>query len=331
MSQASPADQVQICHDSRVLFVGRTERGADSLSVEGYGGQVVVEGSAPELESAASLLVALDGWNGFSVALSGSGVDPDQGWALTRGLIAAHAAVDLSQSWRDSYRLSCNPPSHGRLMLFEEAYELERWRPGGEVRRAFPPEDQGYLSSLGRRRRSAPLGELKSDGEAALEAAMRLASDAYRLHRASRPIAGGGALYPLHFWVGGEGGDAAYSFYALDHDSDEIVDWATVSSSCLQDAFVPDPEVAHAIEVGAALVVVAADPRRTVLKYSDRAWRYILMEVGAVAHHMTLQGVEIEAPIRPIGGFLDGHLEQLLDAPVIPLLTLFVGSAGKIS
>ena len=106
--------------------------------------------------------------------------------------------------------------------------------------------------------------------------------------RRERPVASGGALYPLHFWVLGSDGDAAMrQVLSIDHDRGEVKKHGEISVAHLQQMFVPDPGVAMAIDRGAAVIVIAADPRRITYKYGSRGWRYALMECGSghASHH----------------------------------------------
>jgi nitroreductase len=101
---------------------------------------------------------------------------------------------------------------------------------------------------------------------------------------------------------------------------------ASASLSDLSACFVPDPNIVAAVESGAAVIVICVDPVRMTMKYGNRGWRYCLMEVGALMHQMCLGATEIGVLCRPVGGYYDSALTELLVEDVLPLLTLVIAS-----
>lgn len=61
-----------------------------------------------------------------------------------------------------------------------------------------------------------------------------------------------------------------------------------------------------------ALVVVAAQPARTVARYGARAERYVAVEAGAAAQNLLLQAVALGLGGTVVGAFDDAALRRLL-------------------
>lgn len=76
-----------------------------------------------------------------------------------------------------------------------------------------------------------------------------------------------------------------------------------------------------------AMIFISADLDRSARKYSNRAYRYVLMEAGAAMQNASLAAAELGVKMRPIGGFLDSETQEFLElsGEVVPLLTLITG------
>jgi SagB-type dehydrogenase family enzyme len=85
-----------------------------------------------------------------------------------------------------------------------------------------------------------------------------------------------------------------------------------------------DPLVAS----GEPVVFISADLEHSAAKYSNRGYRYTLMEAGAAMQNAYLAAAELRLPIRAVGGFDDDPLHEALDLPdrVAPLLVILLGS-----
>ena len=116
----------------------------------------------------------------------------------------------------------------------------------------------------------------------------------------------------------GPDGDARSGGLSIDHDG-EVVEQGEIGVAHLQQMFVPDPGVAMAFDRGAAVIVIAADPRRITHKYGSRGWRYALMECGAVMHHIMLTAAARDEITRPIGSYFDLPLQQAVCDPAAAL------------
>ena len=102
-----------------------------------------------------------------------------------------------------------------------------------------------------------------------------------------RPVPSGGGLYPLELYV------LAQHVDGLDRASTTTCRSATASSSCAPsrcrsmltaEMFLGQPYLIDA----AAVIVITAVVERSLWKYEDRGYRYILLEAGHVAQNINL-------------------------------------------
>lgn len=163
------------------------------------------------------------------------------------------------------------------------------------------------------------------DGQTSLEAAIALAHAAYAIDtRGHRAVASAGAMWPLRFWVVGGVGDRVKRHF-IDHAAQSSLIVGDIARSEWCAAFVPDPHLHAVISDGAAAaIVITADPSRTTGKYGSRGWRYVLLEAGAAMHQVGLSAPQFGAAVRPIGGFMDQAIKELLDPEAEPVLTIVV-------
>lgn len=68
---------------------------------------------------------------------------------------------------------------------------------------------------------------------------------------------------------------------------------------------------------------------RIRVKYGDRGYRYILIEVGHLAQNLSLIATELGLQSCPIGGFIDNEVNKLLDIINQKERTLYLIAVGK--
>ncbi|MBM9510470.1 nitroreductase family protein [Actinacidiphila acididurans] len=267
----------------------------------------------------------------METADSTDSTDPTNASDPTQDLIVALEHIGAVTGGRDSWRrFHAASSSPVRLPAGHDpflAYDMPRMTvTGAPALEPKPVEDPARIDELASRRRSADLGSVVPRPAASLEAAIGLAYGAYRPQTGGhRAVASGGALYPLHFWViGADDAGAPRRILAVDHDRAAVLEAGTVDAGELPRLFGPEPGVLRALDQGAAAVLIAADPTRTVHKYGDRGWRFALMECGAAMHHISLAATALGLAVRPIGGFDDRAVQALLSGPAVPLLFLVV-------
>ena len=143
-----------------------------------------------------------------------------------------------------------------------------------------------------------------------------------------RTVPSGGALYPLHLYclllksneVLGKG---IYHFNAQSLCF-ELVKKGNFASK-LKGVFRDYDEI---INRSAAIIVVSGKFSRTAEKYSNRGYRYILLEAGHVAQNIYLLATEQNLGVCEIGGFEDSKLAEVIGIKFpdeSPLIAFFAG------
>jgi SagB-type dehydrogenase family enzyme len=142
-----------------------------------------------------------------------------------------------------------------------------------------------------------------------------------------RPVPSGGGLYPLELYVialrmeGLEPG--IYHYNILGHFLEALAR-ARVPDQVLSELFLRQPYVAQS----AFVLVLTAVFDRSLWKYRDRGYRYLLMEAGHVAQNANLAATALGLASLNLGGFIDVDLITLLKLEgdeEAPLYVLAVG------
>jgi SagB-type dehydrogenase family enzyme len=126
-----------------------------------------------------------------------------------------------------------------------------------------------------------------------------------------RPVPSGGGLYPLELYVlanrvdGLESG--VYHYVPLGHRL-EVVRGHQLPSHLTAEMFLGQPYLVPA----AATVVITAIVERSMWKYGDRGYRYILLEAGHVAQNVNLCAAALGMASLNLGGFFDEDVMALL-------------------
>lgn len=125
-----------------------------------------------------------------------------------------------------------------------------------------------------------------------------------------RPVPSGGALYPLELYVMAqnvEGLTGAYHYVPLHHGL-EVVHDHRLPKLLTAEMFLGQPY----LEAAAAVVVIAACLERSLWKYEDRGYRYILFEAGHVGQNLALCAAALGLGGLNLGGFFDDDVSSLL-------------------
>jgi SagB-type dehydrogenase family enzyme len=126
-----------------------------------------------------------------------------------------------------------------------------------------------------------------------------------------RPVPSGGGLYPLELYPivrrvdGLEAG--IYHYAPLTHALEQLT-VAQFSPAFISQLFMNQPYLSEA----AAIILMTAVVERSMHKYGDRGYRYILLECGHVAQNICLAAACMDLGSLPIGGFFDGYLAELM-------------------
>jgi SagB-type dehydrogenase family enzyme len=146
-----------------------------------------------------------------------------------------------------------------------------------------------------------------------------------------RPVPSGGGLYPLEWYVivrdvhGLPAG--VYHYAPLSHALEQLKILA-FSHLLTTQLFMNQPYVSEAN----AILVVSAVVERSLHKYGDRGFRYILLEAGHAAQNVCLVATALGLGALPLGGFFDTYVGELLgiDVEQEPILyALAVGTPAS--
>ena len=145
-----------------------------------------------------------------------------------------------------------------------------------------------------------------------------------------RPVPSAGALYPLHIFVLVRAvAGAKLGTYHYDPSTHQLTPvGARPDDATIATMFLAQPYVATA----SAIIVMAAEMGKTLERYADRGYRYVLFEAGHVAQNIALCAAGTGVGNLELGGFLDGQLASVLqidDAAVVPLYAAAVGYPGR--
>ena len=80
------------------------------------------------------------------------------------------------------------------------------------------------------------------------------------------------------------------------------------------------------------LIVVTAVPGRTIEKYGERGFRYILLEAGHLGQNFALSATALNLACLNVGGFVDLQIAEILDLDIElepPLYLLALGKPGR--
>jgi SagB-type dehydrogenase family enzyme len=146
-----------------------------------------------------------------------------------------------------------------------------------------------------------------------------------------RPVPSGGGLYPLELYVLAQNvselGGGVYHYVPLGHRL-ETVRPDPLPSMLTAELFLGQPYLIEA----AAIVVITAVVERSLWKYEDRGYRYILLESGHVAANLDLCADAFGLATLNLGGFLDEDVTSLLNLDPeheIVLYGVAVGAAAS--
>ena len=128
----------------------------------------------------------------------------------------------------------------------------------------------------------------------------------------ARPVPSGGGLYPLELYVLSQrvrGLDAGvYHYLPLEHRL-EVVRPDALPAHLSSEMFLGQPYLVEA----AAIIVITAVVERSLWKYDDRGYRYIVLEAGHVAQNINLCAVGLGLGALNLGGFFDEDMMALLN------------------
>jgi SagB-type dehydrogenase family enzyme len=250
---------------------------------------------------------------------------------LARTLVAHGALVDCTQAYRIFHWQSSTESGYFRELdddqlaaLAAEAFQPDRLEGSQE---ALAPLSTAVADIAARRasalpqrgRREVVFTELSS----LLEAMYACKPDA------RRPVASGGALYPLavHVLVRTEVAPLRPGLWWYDPVA-AALRLLRSDGLGLDDVLLQEPVSDALVAAGGPVVFISANLERTSRVYANRGYRWALIEVGAVLQNAYLVAAELDIPVRAIGGFFDERTHAFLELPdhVRPMLAVLLGS-----
>lgn len=184
-------------------------------------------------------------------------------------------------------------------------------RPAVPLPDALPPAERSLDEALLARRSARAFGE-GGVSTAALAKVLRCAYGVTEDNadtdypRPFRAVPSGGALYPLELYVWARAVDGLpaglYHYDPADHQLDAL------GGVDLHGAFVQPDLVAQA----AAVVLVSAVFFRSVFKYGERGYRFVLLEAGHVVQNAVLAALGGGLATVPLGGYFDREVDRAL-------------------
>jgi len=137
-----------------------------------------------------------------------------------------------------------------------------------------------------------------------------------------RPVPSGGGLYPLELYLiiqHVEGIAPGIYHYAILQHALEQIRSLQLPGHLISNLFMGQPYVGKA----AAIAVLTAIVERSLWKYSDRGYRYILFEAGHVAQNLNLVAAAMGLGSLNLGGFFDSDVSNLLGVDIETELPLY--------
>jgi len=143
-----------------------------------------------------------------------------------------------------------------------------------------------------------------------------------------RPSPSAGGLYPLETSLlvkSVDGLDAGTYHYVPLADGLECLRAGALPKSFVSYLFMGQPWVAEA----AVVLVISAVPERTLPKYGDRGYRYLLLEAGHVMQSMNLVASGLGLGMVNLGGFYDDELAGLIRLDPEREFPLYAAAFGR--
>jgi SagB-type dehydrogenase family enzyme len=143
----------------------------------------------------------------------------------------------------------------------------------------------------------------------------------------TRTVPSGGGMYPLEFYLlirKAEGLEPGIYHYVIVPGLLEQIRQINLPYSLVRELFMQQPYVADA----AVVILATACFERTMKKYEDRGYRYILFEAGHAFQNMNLMATACGLGAFNIGGFFDADLARVLNIDMeeeIPLYAMALG------
>lgn len=284
-----------------------------------------------ELHELTEVLAQLDGsrtWDTLSPTLT----HPTSVEACLESLIELGAVLpDSSRAWSWLYKVAKNPPPFPPPATAEAAYALGRTE---SVLLNTTPDcvSRPYGQRLGGRNGSLDLNRIKeSDSVWCGDTTLALLSEAQDSGQSlpQWPYSSAGGFYPIHLvaltptpegkYKGTEFIQPSRRFMTAPHE---------YSMSEVASMFIEDRSIQDSLHHAPSIVFFFADMLAITAKYGNRAWAFALIETGQLLCRLELLGNMDGMRTRPIGGFCEDRVTQLLELTpdTVPTLSLLLAN-----
>jgi SagB-type dehydrogenase family enzyme len=145
--------------------------------------------------------------------------------------------------------------------------------------------------------------------------------------RPFRTVPSAGALYPLEIFFHStriEGLNPGLYHYNATQNNLRLLR-AGDETPRISGAMVQSEVVSRA----SLIIFITAIFERTIFKYRDRGYRFVMLEAGHVAQNITLVAHAMGLGCLNIGGYFDREIDDFLDFDGITQSTVYMGALGK--
>lgn len=144
--------------------------------------------------------------------------------------------------------------------------------------------------------------------------------------RALRAAPSGGALFPLELYFHATNVTGLKAgIYHYDPTRNEV----QLLREGNEIHAVADAMVQQDIATGSSLIIwITAIFERTVFKYGDRGYRFVLIEAGHVGQNLNLVATALGLECLNIGGFFDRRMDELLGLDGLTHSTIYMAAIG---
>ena len=88
---------------------------------------------------------------------------------------------------------------------------------------------------------------------------------------------------------------------------------------------------ARCVQAAAMTIFIAAVPERSVIRYGERGYRFVLLEAGAVVQNLNLAAAALGLHCANAGEFFDSEIDDVLDLDGLTISTVYAVGIGTAS
>jgi SagB-type dehydrogenase family enzyme len=150
----------------------------------------------------------------------------------------------------------------------------------------------------------------------------------HEIEQKLRAVPSGGALYPLEIYAACfnvDGIEPGLYHYNVQDESLECVRQGQFSAEFGRICFIEET-----FSKLPALVIISGILKRSSLKYSERAYRFMVLEAGHVGQNLCLSATALGLGSLMLGGYLDEEIDQILGVDGVQESVLYMAAVGGI-